>query len=283
MEKLTCRNCGVVNEVADEALTSFRWCGFDWLSEDSINDTAGPGSNWWLARNAYVGDNGKLHLKITKELDGRWYCAEAETTTKVVGGTFIWKTTGSLTTLDPYIVFGLFVYPKLGDNKDYDGLHEIDAVEWARWRNPSNPPCNYTVYSSKNRNTSKSKTFNPAMVNPLKQATHKLIWKPGVSVEYVTWDGWDTTKPPACSYKITWNQVSKVAQPIFMNLWMQSRPVWGTNHPDNNRPVEIIVDSFSYSPRTAIHETVQLLQERIEFLEAAVVRLDEKTAAHERS
>ena len=228
-------------------MTEFNWCGFEWLSEDSIQDTAGPGSNWWLAKNAYVDSNGKLHLKITHEPNGKWCCAEAETTTRVRGGTFIWKTTGPLTTLDSYVVLGLFVYPKLGDGKDYDGLHEIDATEWARWRNPANPPGNYTVYSSKKRDTSMSLRSNPVFTDSQKRATHMLIWKPGTSVEFFTWDGHDISKTPIFQQKIRWPQVSSVSMPIFMNLWMQSRTAWGNNHPENNMPVEIVVDEFKYT------------------------------------
>jgi len=115
--------------------------GYEWEVKSGY---AAPGSNYWSNKNAWVDEQGRLHLKISKE-NGRWVCAEVATRRSFCPGRFEFQIEGPINVLNANVVLGLFLYPD--SESGPSEKNEID-IEFARWGKPSHVPGSYTVMSN---------------------------------------------------------------------------------------------------------------------------------------
>ncbi len=213
--------------------------GYEWEVRNS--GLSGPGPNVWDKDNAWVDENGDLHLKITHASDG-WHCAEVTMAQRLGFGTYQFQVTGRVDQLDRNIVLGLFNYPT--EDVGPDATNEID-VEFARWGNPQANMGNYTVWPVQSELSPTSETF-PVQLNGT-YTTHRFTWQPDQilfqSLHGHT-DGDDNLihrwlyKPEEPSQRI-----SQQPMPVHINLWL-----FQGQSPSDGQEVEIIIHNFTFTP-----------------------------------
>jgi hypothetical protein len=124
------------NETNQEVqVNTITFSGYQW---DVRADTGGPGPNIWDAGNVQVDDEGRLHLKITKNTGAagktEWHCAEINTQQRLGLGRYQFQVIGRIDKLDRNVVLGLFNHPTRGDVGRPDGTNEIDIEFFAATR-----------------------------------------------------------------------------------------------------------------------------------------------------
>jgi hypothetical protein len=212
--------------------------GLSW--EVRANGAGGPGPNRWKAANAWLDDNGALHLKIS-HANGRWYCAELQTTEALGFGTYQFWLDTRVDDFDPNVVLGLFDYGLA------DGTDEID-IEFARWGNRKWPNGNYTVYPARAGRPYAHTSFEVA--NRSAQSTQRFVrsasavgfqslrgHRNGDRGLYHSW-----TFAPA-------NPQARVPQaplPVHLNLWLAKG-----HAPLDGREVEVVIRDFRFTPAPA--------------------------------
>ncbi len=214
---------------------TLRFSGYTWQVR---NGNGGPGPNNWSGKCVWVDKQGHLHLKIQK-IDGVWSCAEIQTNRSLGFGTYTFKVNGPLDTLDKNIVLGLFNYPNPGQG--VDGTNEID-IEDAHWGVQKYPPMNLTVWPAvlgvKDGHTESSFKL------PSDKADLSFNW----TTSTVTYScmAEPSGKPFASWTYSPSSPVKYVPQhplPVHINLWL-----FHGNHPSNHKSVEIVIDSFTFTP-----------------------------------
>ena len=103
---------------------NIEFAGRTWYVQDGHY---GPGPNYFSDNtdNVWLDGSNRLHLKL-RESGGTWYCPSIRTVEPTGFGMHRFYVTGTLTNLDPNIIFSPFVY--------FDTSHEID-IEFCRWGN----------------------------------------------------------------------------------------------------------------------------------------------------
>jgi hypothetical protein len=143
------------------------FAGVDWQVKDG--GPWGPGPNYWSGstNSVWVDDEGRLHLKIRQE-NGRWYCAEVNTTEYTQYGEHRFFVEGMIDRADKNMVLGLFVYAT--------DTQEID-VEYAKWGVEGKTDVgSFTVqpYTTPGNQHSFESPLDSA------KTTHFFNWQPGV-------------------------------------------------------------------------------------------------------
>lgn len=222
-----------------------KFSGHDWIVRPSGG--GGPGPNHWDAANAWVDQNGWLHLRLSQR-DGLWYCPEVYTTERLGFGRYQFTLAGPIDKLAPTVVFGLFNYPTPDVGRD--GQDEID-IEFSQWGYPENKKtCGYTIWPARRgiHNASRSLPIDLGG-NPI--STHRFTWSPE-GIDFASFRGTvpDPGQPEpiaAWSYHAPAPATDHVAQksmPLHINLWLV-----GGKPPADGKPVEIVVRSFQFTPR----------------------------------
>ena len=220
------------------AATTIEFSDYTWTVKHSGTNTYGPGPNYWNKNNVWVDAQGRLHLKITKNIkNNRWNCAEIKSTQNFGYGTYQWKVDGPVNALDKNIVLGLFNY------NGVDGFHEMD-IEFARWGLNSNPILNYTVYPGQAGFPIYHNERNFPMSGGT-YTTHRFIRTPTTVVHKSLYgfqdDDTNLFATETCSTPTF--SPSTLEMPIHMNLWLfQGRA------PSDNNELEIIIHSFKFTP-----------------------------------
>jgi hypothetical protein len=220
-------------QVARAATVQFS--GYTWNVKNSAGEQWGPGPNYWSGSNVWVDANGRLHLRITRNANGTWNCAEVSSTRTFGNGTYQWKIEGPVNALDRNVVLGLFNY------SGNDGFDEMD-VEFARWGVANNKILNYTVYPAttgkptfhNERDFAMSGTYT---THRFKRTNNSVVFKSlgGHQDNDTNLFATSTCSPPY--------SVSTLAMPVYMNLWL-----FRGMAPANGSSVEIIIHEFKFTP-----------------------------------
>lgn len=210
--------------------TRVTWSGGSWQVKTSTS-AVGPGPNVFKAANVSVDADGFLHLRIA-QLDGTW------TTAEVIGprshgyGTYRFVIRSSLSGFDPNVVLGLFTW---SDRARY-AHREID-VEVATWGDPLSATDSQYVVQPWDTAGHLARFSQPADVRTLQQFT----WRAGsVTFETRRLD----TNAVVASYTYAGSDVPIPGdERVRLNLWLfQGRA------PMNGQPVEVVVESFAFTP-----------------------------------
>ncbi|WP_353124664.1 glycoside hydrolase family 16 protein [Parapedobacter pyrenivorans] len=226
------------------------WKGITWLVKHATNrdEPRGPGENIWSSQNVWVDDQGKLHLKITRQPDGRYLCAELQSENDYQYGTYTWKVDSDLSGLQKDVIFGLFQY----GGTDY--INEID-FEFTRWNNASANWCNYTVY--RNQVTTSNPEVNYVHVDysePLDgtYTTHTYT-REANKITFKSYHGHGTaslfTNIPGGTSGWVFAEPDNVptkAMPVYIQLWTKYKNVG--NYELNSPSVEVVVNDFTFTP-----------------------------------
>ncbi|KTC84978.1 glycoside hydrolase family 16 protein [Legionella brunensis] len=214
---------------------------FSNLTWETREGFGGAGANNWASKNVWVDPNGWLHLKVT-HVNGKWYCAEIFTTTKLGFGQYWFYTIGRVDNLDPNVVLGLFNYPTTDVGPD--GTNEID-IEFSKWAstNPTDSNISYTVW--------------PAILTPNKTvlgssiklngdySTHGFVWEKD-KVFYQSGLGhYEDYRYPIFNWLFSLpdsnERIPQKPLPIHINLWLV-----GGKSPTNHQEVELVIKQFCY-------------------------------------
>ena len=123
-----------------EGARVINFSGYEWVVTSSGDRKAGPGPNYFsdAEENAWVDENGRLHLKITFRED-RWNCARVELAKHTGYGRYIFYVSSRPDSLDPQVVWGLYTY--MNDQEEID-------IEFSRWGIVNNHEAQYAVQPS---------------------------------------------------------------------------------------------------------------------------------------
>jgi hypothetical protein len=212
--------------------------GYTWKVTSSGDETQGPGPNIFSRKNAWVDKSGYLHLKLSKNADGTWNCAEVLMDKNLGYGTYQWQVEGNLGSFDKSIVFGMFNY------SGNDGFDEMD-IEYSKWGYPDNEKMlNYTLFPETGSSKSSIEVVYPFKLDN-NLSTQRFVRTPN-SIVFKSLNGFhddDTGLFASKSWAEPDNSVSKLEMPVMMNLWL-FRGV----KPVDGKDVEIIIHSFKYTP-----------------------------------
>lgn len=215
------------------------FAGLIWnIRPDSLSD---PGPNHWSSSNAWVDDNGRLHLKLSK-VDGVWYAVELATVEHLGFGTYQFWLDTPVNAYDPNVVFAMFNYPA---KQGLDGTNEID-VEFGKWGVPDAPELDYVIYPSKPGPEPGGYAFH--VTDPSAENTQRFTWtsrtvdfqalaghQNGNRRQYLHW----AYKPKPGARKL----VPQVPMPVHLNLWLN-----GGFAPIDGKEVEVVVSNFTFTP-----------------------------------
>ncbi len=205
--------------------------GYTWTSR---SEYGGPGPNNWQPQNARLDSEGHLHLQISN-INGKWYCAEIETSQRLGFGTYQWQVSSPVDQLDRNVVLGLFNYPT--PDVGADGTNEID-IEIARWGDASWPNGNYTVWPKVASYGPAETIFNFSLSGS--PSTYIFTWTK-TSVTFQAFSGsrliksW-TFAPGGA------NRIASQPMPVFMNLWL-----FNGQAPSDGKPVDVEITGFKFT------------------------------------
>jgi hypothetical protein len=216
-----------------------RFSGYDFVIKEARG--MGPGPNDWAASQVSVDPKGRLHLRLSKK-NGRWFAGEVSSVSRFGFGTYEMEFTGDIGSQDKNVVFGFFNYPGTELGPKYET--EID-IEFARWGRSAWKPLNFTVWPPDGKVENAHKTFS--FKKGVRKSLHRFVWEreqivfysaelndEGRPIRAISW----TFRPKNFERKI-----GTLPMPLHFNLWgFQGKS------PSDDRPVEVIIDRFSYAP-----------------------------------
>ena len=140
--------------------------GYNWQVKSG--GPRGPGPNLWDdgSDSVFVDSRGRLHLNI-KEKNNNWYSSEVYINRSLGYGVyeFVVENSSRVDTLDPNIVFGMFLY----ENDE----REID-FEWSRWGEPDYDNFSTTVQPWYNEGNVVTDNLN---LDSRYDVVHRLEWQ----------------------------------------------------------------------------------------------------------
>jgi hypothetical protein len=207
------------------------WSGGSWQVKTS-RAPVGPGPNIFSKANVSVDGAGFLHLRITKDAQGRWTTAEVIGPQSFGYGTYTFTVATRLDNLDPNVVLGLFTW---SDKPQY-AHREID-FEAARWGSTSDLTNGQFVVQPYDRPNHLHRFTLSDAVRTVQQFT----WRAGeVSFTSRRLD----TGATVATYVYRGADVPKPGdERVRLNLWL-----FGGAAPQDGQPVEIVVESFAFTP-----------------------------------
>jgi hypothetical protein len=202
--------------------------GYSWQVK-ATTGKVGPGPNYFSgsAQNVWVDGQGRLHLAITR-VKGRWWCAEVTNTQSLGYGTYTFTLDTAVNALDPNVVLGLFTW-----NDDPAYAHRELDVEFARWGNAADPTnAQYVVQPWDSPGHLLRVTQTSATTSSV-----SFRWQSG-SV------GFSATSASPSPWTYTGSDVPiPGGEHPHLNLWLDNGSA-----PANGSPVEVVVESFTFTP-----------------------------------
>jgi hypothetical protein len=212
--------------------------GYTWKVKNENETKKGPGPNYYNKENVSVDNEGRLHLKLKKDIKNNWTCAELETEKLFGFGSYQFWVEGRLDLFDKNIVLGLFNYPCEADLCQPEGTHEID-IEFSKWGNNAETKLlNFTTYASIK---TENKSNFPFLIN-LKnsQSTHRFT-RTKTAVNFQSMYGFQNKNANVFASVTSNKLVSTLNMPVHINLWM-----YLGNPPSDGKEVEIIINDFKF-------------------------------------
>jgi hypothetical protein len=205
--------------------------GYVWLVKN--NETrVGPGLNYFSDsnENAWVDEQGSLHLKITKR-NNKWYCSELISEKSFGYGKYVFYLESKIDQLNERVVIGLFV---LDESPKYNH-NEID-IELSRWGWPINNNAQFVVQPY----TNSKNIYRFNIQQNSECATYSFEWK-NKNIFFQSLDSNEIIQ--------SWNYTGKNIpiphnEKTRINLWL-----FKGNPPSDNEEVEIIIKKFEFIPQ----------------------------------
>jgi hypothetical protein len=206
----------------------------------------GPGENHFSdsKANVWVDEDGRLVLRITY-VGGIWYCAEVALEDALGYGEYRFKVEADLDDLDPYVVFGLFIWeyqPCWRYPNWWNANNEFD-IEFSRWTDPGGPPAQYICQPDVLDN---KRQFWLITDGPDAATSHAFDWRPD-EVFCRSWHG-HADEPDPGDVIETWPypgpNFPRPEEPrVHLNLWLI-----GGAPPSDGQEVEVVISDFVFVP-----------------------------------
>jgi hypothetical protein len=210
-----------------------QFSGYTWVARQLPSNRGGD--NDYSADNAWVDDQGLLHLRITKR-DGHWQSAEVKLTRSLGYGTYAFSVR-DITQMDPAATFGMFTWDDLGADQNHRGID----IEISRWGVAANKNAQFLIQPY----------YVPANVfrfeSPAGRVTYAFRWQPG----HVSFNAMRTPSG---------TRGAASATPFASHDFAAGVPVPGGETPRINlyvfrdapvpvqREVEVVIEKFEYLP-----------------------------------
>jgi len=210
--------------VGQTSSTKLLFSGHEWMVRTTPATPAGS-RNFYDAANAWVDDNGFLHLRIAKSARG-WTSAEVDLTRSLGYGTYSFVVSG-ISQLDPAAVLSISTVDDATPNAELD-------IEISRWGESGGQNSQYVVQPY----------YVPANVlrflSPDGPLTYSFNWEPGrVKFQTVRGNGSDAV----ATHVFTSGVPSPGRETVRLNLYVfDNRPV------RLQRGGEVIIERFEYLP-----------------------------------
>jgi hypothetical protein len=204
-----------------------RFSGFDW---DVRTEPSGRGgsTNEYHPANAWVDDEGRLHLRITRGAGG-WKCSEVRLKDPLGYGTYAF-TVQEVTQFEPAAVLGIFTF----DDTAPDQNNREMNIEVSQWGDPSNKNAQFAIQPY----------YVPANVvrfnAPSGRLMHSLRWTQG-RAHFRTSRHHDTR--PVADYTFTSGVPSFGHESLYIALYP-----YGKAGSPLTKETEVVVDRFEYIP-----------------------------------
>ncbi|MCY8234826.1 glycoside hydrolase family 16 protein [Priestia endophytica] len=219
-----------------------QFSGYEWITKDRMNSPIGPGPNYFNPNNAYVDQEGKLHLKTTyNDTLKRWECAQATNVQSLGYGTYRFYIQGRVDNLDPQVVLGLYTYD---DTDDKYAHREID-IEFSKWGNVDPTYKNSQYVIQPHEKDGNVRRFETTLNG--ESTTHEFKWTPQ-EVYFRSLHGF-YKESPSNGYIINeWTYKGVDVPPAGhetprINLWLSDGKA-----PQNGKEHEITIDKFEFDP-----------------------------------
>lgn len=213
-------------ELAARPRKTIAFSGYEWEVRQVSSDRGG--ANSYAADNAWVDDNGHLHLKLTQR-DGQWTSAEVTLTRSLGYGTYLFVVS-DVSHLEPSATLSLLTWD---DEAGQQNHRELD-IEVSRWGNPASLNAQFVVqpyYVAANV---------ARFAAPEGRLTHSLRWEPGRAA-FRTIRG--TNGAVVASHEFTAGVPAPGREQVRMNLYYfrySSTPLV--------KDMEVVIERFQYLP-----------------------------------
>ncbi|MDX9730030.1 MAG: hypothetical protein RBT50_12260 [Bacteroidales bacterium] len=216
--------------VIPEGVRVISFSGYDWIVSTSGEEKGGPGPNYFSdsRENAWVDDEGRLHLKITYR-EGRWNCARVELAKHTGYGKYVFYVSTRPDSLDRQVVWGLYTYKS--------DTEEID-IEFSRWGFDNNQEAQYTIQPS-HRVGNKVRFRMDDLEG--ESSTHIFVWTKKW-IDFASYRGHRLNPVNETEILARWRYYGDDNPPdsdekLKINLWLfRGKP------PLNGRETEVIID-----------------------------------------
>ena len=220
---------------------TIQFSGYTWKVKAS-ETPAGPGPNYFSDRpeDVWVDAQDRLHLRIAQH-NGHWYATEVINNESLGHGVYTFTLASAVDALDPYAVLGLFTWDGTAPQHAY---REQD-IEFSRWGDPAAANAQYVVQPwarAGNR-------YRFVLAAGHERTVHHLRWLPD-RVDFASYS-WDAAAQGPGAELAAWQYTGPDVHPAGgenarINLWLlDGKP------PADGQPVEVIVDSFRFTPEPA--------------------------------
>jgi hypothetical protein len=224
-------SCAATDARAKTLFFSGQW----WEVKDSAGGKMGPGPNRFSENNAWVDAAGRLHLRIQKDKDGVYSCAEVIGPQALGHGTYRFQIGSPVFDLDPVAVLGLFTW----SNLPAENHREID-IEVTRWGRAKGPSLHYAVQPY----TAPGHEAAFFAEDVAARSVHALTWRSGgVDFESLALFDDGATDPIAAWTYAGADVPSPGDAAARINLWL-----YDGRRPAGGGTVEVVVEGFEFVP-----------------------------------
>jgi beta-glucanase (GH16 family) len=208
------------------APNTLQWAGHTWHVRTGGGKPCASGV--WDSRGVWVDEAGDLHLKLLEEPSGDFACAEIDSVERFGYGDYQFQVSGPIGNADPYVDFGICLYPP--HDVGPDSTNELD-IEFSRWGQSFGDQVYYTVW---NRTHPGNRHYQFGIPDDVSSATFDLVWSP----EHVEWRS-SLQPDQTVSYS---DDVANRPQTMIINLWLYKK-----TKPASTAPIEYVIKPMKVS------------------------------------
>lgn len=220
------------------AARTLTFAGYEWDARQTVSDRGGL-RNQYDPENAWVDDQGRLHLKIARRVDttdggaSPWSCAEVTLKRNLGYGTYVFSVR-DVSHLEPAAVLSVVTWDPSGS----DPSHREMGIELTKWGDPYSKNAQFVVQPY----------YVPAnvarFVAPAGALSHSIRWEPGRAI-FRAWRGISDAPagPAVAEHEFTSGVPSPGGESIRIALYVFGHPKFPLTH-----GTEVIVEKFMYLP-----------------------------------
>ncbi len=234
----------VASVIINRYPTELNFSGYKWDVKTSGGNLLGPGTNYFSSatNNVWVDAQGRLHLKITKQIvngTNQWNCAEVVSQRSFGYGTYRISLDSRVDNMDPKVILGFFTW-----SDDPAFVHREMDFEFSRWGNPSDPNNAQYVVQPFGLAGNLLRFQVPAGLNP---STYSFKWETNL-ISYLSMRGnYFAGSTNSAFSQWAFNNAARIPQArdenARINLWL-----YNGNPPLNGQETEIIINRFAFVP-----------------------------------